>query len=122
LPSDMRVYRFTFQCPRRSHSNEICFSFGFRKPIEPLMNCYYPLFNVNTPGPERRKRVHGEGHFSFNLEGFSTFKKLEEVVQRFARQPLTKIGPTLDWGCGCGRLTRFLSCIVDLFGADIDAD
>ena len=77
------------------------------------------------PGKERRARVHGAEHEpSFRLEGFSSFNKVIKAYQIYSK---SKIGPDtriLDWGCGCGRLSRYWSSLPDsqLTGIDIDRD
>lgn len=89
-----------------------------------LQDFHYPLFDVEVPEAERRSRVHGnDSEFAFNLEGYSTAIKLDIIAKRFAGKPLSGLGPVLDWGCGCGRIGRFVARTgADLYGADIDAD
>ncbi len=76
------------------------------------------------PDEARRLRVHGDGsETAFDLEGYSAAIKLDQVARRFAGSPLAELGPVLDWGCGCGRTTRFLErSRIELFEVDIDAD
>lgn len=93
---------------------------------------YYPDEAAPPPmaGPARRKRVAGgEDPGSFVLVGYSTYRKLDRVVRDRIGRGLGEAGEVLDWGCGCGRLSRYLLHPGDgtpacdrLTGVDIDAD
>jgi SAM-dependent methyltransferase len=77
------------------------------------------------PDGPRMVRVHGAAHeMSFRLEGFSELVKLERVLQRRFGRAFESYEAILDWGCGCGRVSRFLerTAAGRLTGADIDAD
>jgi SAM-dependent methyltransferase len=115
---------FTGRFPREPEWNDLHFSFGHERPFRPLQDIYYPLFPVPMPDEARRLRVHGNSsETAFDLEGYSAAIKLDQVARRFAGAPLAGLGPVLDWGCGCGRTTRFLErSRIDLYGVDIDAD
>ena len=104
--------------------NDLHFSFGPDRPFRQLQDIYYPLFPVAMPDEARRLRVHGNSsETAFNLEGYSAAIKLDQMARRFAGRPLGELGPVLDWGCGCGRTTRFLErSRIELFGVDIDED
>ncbi len=61
----------------------------------------------------------------FLLDGFTTLVKLREVVEQVASRSLSEFSSILDWGCGCGRLTRHLIEEVEgaqtrIVGIDID--
>ena len=124
LPSGATVGIFEGSVPIDRRTDQLRFSFGAERPFHPLHDYYYPLFDVVMPEPERRIRVHGnDSEFTFNLEGYSTAIKLNALAQRFAGKPLAGLGPVLDWGCGCGRVGRFIARNgADLYGVDIDAD
>ena len=82
------------------------------------------------PGPARRKRVAGsEEAGTFVLVGYSTYRKIDSLLRSRSGQGLGEIGAVLDWGCGCGRLARYILSPGDgspgggrLTGVDIDAD
>ncbi len=80
---------------------------------------------VPLPEPARRKRVCGSDQEGiFRLEGFTTFKKLDLALRKHVGKSFADFPRILDWGCGCGRVTRYFSRLagVSLTGADIDQD
>ena len=75
------------------------------------------------PGAERRNRVHGNAELaSFNLQGSSAFVKLEKALNKICGKSFEDFPRILDWGCGCGRLTRYFRDRPDctVYGTDID--
>jgi len=76
------------------------------------------------PPPANRRRVHGaEVESAFRLEGYTTFQKLRRILrERFGRD-YTDFRTILDWGCGCGRMTRYFHWLAKtrVTGIDIDA-
>ncbi len=77
------------------------------------------------PGPKRRARVHGNTDLaSYKLQGSSAFVKLERALNKCCGKSFEDFPRVLDWGCGCGRLTRYFrelpACSV--VGIDIDED
>jgi SAM-dependent methyltransferase len=79
---------------------------------------------VPFPDGPRRARVHGsEREMGFRLEGYSAYVKLQKLLRRHGRG-LDDGLRILDWGCGCGRLSRYFSGLQrsTLAGVDIDAD
>jgi glycosyltransferase involved in cell wall biosynthesis/GT2 family glycosyltransferase/SAM-dependent methyltransferase len=73
-----------------------------------------------VPPPELMEKVTSHRHTtSYLLDGFRTFGKLLEGLQR--SRMLSSIGRALDWRCGCGELTvHWLSLPqqVEVFGCD----
>jgi SAM-dependent methyltransferase len=87
-------------------------------------NQYFTVDTLPLPEPERRERVHGSRHeASFRLEGFSAYRKLEKALGRVGRT-IDDCPRILDWGCGCGRVTRYFAASrkSSIYGLDIDAD
>ncbi|MGA3015595.1 MAG: class I SAM-dependent methyltransferase [Bryobacteraceae bacterium] len=77
-----------------------------------LLNARYAI-----PPEESILRVAGyTSAAKFLLDGYTTLVKLQRVVEKVAGRSLNTFSSILDWGCGCGRLTRHL--IEALEGAD----
>jgi SAM-dependent methyltransferase len=77
------------------------------------------------PSEQQIYRVSGTRSVSdFALSGSSAFKKLDSVVSHIFEKNLNSFKNILDWGCGCGRVTRYFSLDkgATMFGADIDHD
>lgn len=90
-------------------------------------NYYFPIdrrFYKNLPNEKLRKQVHGsDSKSAFVLEGFSCFKKIDFIVQEYSGKDLSSLLPILDWGCGCGRVSRFFPNISQkLHGSDINSE
>jgi SAM-dependent methyltransferase len=123
IPPRMSIRKFRGTLPLDNARDELHFSFGLERPFNALHDYYYPLFDIATPALEHRQRVDDQPSESvFNLGGYSTAVKLDTVAQRFTGRRLKELGPVLDWGCGCGRVGRFVARSgADLYGTDIDA-
>ena len=81
--------------------------------------------NASIPDSGRRTKVHGGADLtSFLIEGYSTYRKLELALGKFCDTSLDAFDAILDWGCGCGRLTRYFGerSSQRIVGIDIDAD
>lgn len=124
LPPGLKLRTFTATAPIDSGRDEVVLSFGAGQPFHPLQDLRFPLFDLPLPDAKYRKRVDGHGDpAGFNLGGYSNAYRLDTIAQRFAGKSLAKIGPVLDWGCGCGRVARFVARAgADLTGVDIDAE
>jgi 2-polyprenyl-3-methyl-5-hydroxy-6-metoxy-1,4-benzoquinol methylase len=88
---------------------------------------FYPAdptrYDFPDPGAERRLRVHGNTDIgSFLIQGSSAFVKHERSLNKVCGKAFEDFPRILDWGCGCGRLTRYFAdrpnCNVK--GTDID--
>ncbi len=77
------------------------------------------------PDADRRYRVIGNRDLEgFRLTGYTDFRRLEEVAKVIGGKSLEACAAVLDWGVGCGRISRYLGERVGfrLTGCDIDAD
>ena len=77
------------------------------------------------PDGMRIARVHGAAApEAFRMVGYSNVRKIERVLREFQGCGWEGFPRILDWGCGCGRLSRYLleTPAVELTGADIDRD
>jgi SAM-dependent methyltransferase len=85
---------------------------------------YFPLNDSNyknLPPANLRTQVHGSDSVSsFVLEGFSCYKKINFLVDEHLDKSFEQIFPVLDWGCGCGRVSKYFFEKSDIFGVDIN--
>ncbi|HEY2930700.1 MAG TPA: class I SAM-dependent methyltransferase [Acidobacteriota bacterium] len=79
---------------------------------------------VSLPPRQLMKRVSfGVSDYLFKLHGLKMFGDLMEQIGRFS--PLSQVRCMLDWGCGCGRVTRHFLLEQDrpiIHGCDIDGE
>jgi SAM-dependent methyltransferase len=89
------------------------------------LSCFVPLPDDDRlPDPpddlqERVSALHGP---AFRAQGLRMFT---DLVDQMARLGIPTAGRILDWGCGCGRVTRhFVARVPDatIVGCDIDAE
>ena len=107
------------------------FSFINKKTKIPIRDEQNYYFNISldkkfaVPDAKRRQRVHGsKSEKGFLIEGFSTFMKLKSALKKTINKDFIDFSNILDWGCGCGRMTRCFNYIKDvsIYGVDIDSD
>ena len=96
------------------------------RPFNAAHGFYWPLSPPGHPFPdaERRRRVHGDARQEgFVISGYSTYRKLSAALADESRA-WEGFESLLDWGCGCGRVFRYLpgKALSRLTGADIDTD
>ncbi|MBV7540388.1 class I SAM-dependent methyltransferase [Acidovorax sp. sic0104] len=83
-----------------------------------------PARELPAPSPAQIQRVIGTPDLqSFLFGGATIVKRFEQLLlDRFDRT-LASFQSILDWGCGAGRLTRYLTQLSPkVTGIDIDAD
>jgi SAM-dependent methyltransferase len=112
-------------------SREYILNFTYKDTLMPVNDnhSYYyldPKYERHTiPDANRRRRVHGaEDEVAFLIEGYSAFRKIETALSETLNRQIGDFSSILDWGCGCGRIARYISSITGptYHGIDIDAD
>ena len=98
---------------------------GVAPELQAAMVAYYAsLPALPIPAERLRKRVHGKGDAtSFQLVGLLAALDMYRVIRE---TPIPfGAGRVLDFGCGCGRVARYLHAFgrpLDLVGSDIDPE
>ena len=77
------------------------------------------------PGPNQ-ERISGQQAIDdqwFYFAGGTFVHKLSSILAQYFSMDIAKTDSILDWGCGCGRLTRHLSKYTEaaICGVDIDS-
>jgi len=79
--------------------------------------------DLPVPEADRRVRVHGnDDAASFMAQGASAFVKLDRASRKSAGKGFTDFRRVLDWGCGCGRVTRYFARHPEIAVRGIDID
>ncbi len=96
-----------------------------RQPINIYQNYYYYEDNLALPDARRMERISGyDNEVMFRFTGYSTYAKLELILKNIFNKSYENFSNILDWGCGCGRITRYFENLKSpsITGVDIDTD
>jgi SAM-dependent methyltransferase len=100
-----------------------------KEPLKAEHSYFFAGDEINQAAPipdaSRRVRVHGgDSESAFLLEGFATYMKLNLALERTFQKSFDDFSYILDWGCGCGRMTRYFQGLknASITGIDIDTD
>jgi SAM-dependent methyltransferase len=82
---------------------------------------YAKSYNLPVPRPEGMMRTTNNTDINiFNYTGLTDCRRIQSIISGYLILPEMQV---LDWGCGCGRVSRFVEKIVPadcVFGVDID--
>ncbi len=75
-------------------------------------------------GPHMRRVIGEASAFSFAMGGYTAFRRLERAVRDATGRELSAFPAVLDWGCGCGRVSRYFLQLPGcrLTGVDVDPE
>ena len=96
-----------------------------KHPIYDYHNFYYFEDDLILPDATRMKRVQGnESEFEFRFIGYSMYATLELILKKVFNKSFDDFSNILDWGCGCGRITRYFKNLknASITCVDIDSD
>jgi len=83
-----------------------------------------PVSHADLPDDQQRARVVGNLSVpGFLMSGCTDFNRLDRACVAITGVHMSEHASVLDWGCGCGRIARYLAPLAREFcGCDIDAD
>jgi SAM-dependent methyltransferase len=95
-----------------------------KQRFDPNQSIYYIFSEAALPADHLRVRVHGSTDvMGFVKEGSTAYAQIECFLERYCSKSMEDFGSILDWGCGCGRMLRYVPAraLRKLTGIDIDA-
>lgn len=95
------------------------------QPLREEQAYFVPIGPDRWPMPDtaRMKRVHGVDGESFRILGCTNARKIDGLLRRLTGTGIESRRSILDWGCGSGRLLRYLDTAPGaITGVDIDRD
>lgn len=123
--------RFGFQCsvPLVQLGNPERFQIQYRNRRGVVLNEFHdwsvPAQTAPLADTSQRVRVSATADASmFDVMGYSASCTLQLALQRYFGKAISDCHRILDWGCGCGRVARFLTAKYPgkLSGIDIDRE
>lgn len=89
--------------------------------------CFDEVKDKQIPIPDKKRMIRIQGtssEITFRLEGFTNFMKLKFILNKTTGKEYNDFSNILDWGCGCGRTTRYFSMVKNALvtGTDVDGD
>lgn len=89
---------------------------------------FVPRSASNLPVPDEAQLIRTQGNSSkerFVAYGYTTFRRIEEILRIYFRRNISSFSSVLDWGSGCGRVSRYLIDNMSdstVYGCDIDGE
>ena len=115
-----------FEChyELKSESDVLEFNYDVAGIETNILRNYFFKVDDLLPAPDEkgRIRVHGSPLIpAFKLEGYSAYRKIKHLIKKNISFIDNENIRLLDWGCGCGRVSRYLRADYrNIWGADID--
>jgi len=129
LPGPPEAYSFSASLPVErlgvGRSLRIEFRPGSGLELAPYQDWYVPLKIGRQADAMRRLRVSSTPDAGmFEATGLSNSRTIRRAFSEYFGRDYRDCGAILDWGCGCGRIARFIAeeAPGKLIGIDIDPD
>jgi len=126
LPSDEIGFGFRARSVHSEVSKNHDFTFAHartQRAFDHNQTIHYIVTATPLPPEALRMRVHGAGDAaSFVREGSTAFVRLQRVLGEYFSKSIADFTHILDWGCGSGRVLRYVADVAatDVTGIDID--